>query len=147
VEQSANVQTDSLIAENIPMEKLSARQILARNLRALMDKRGLKQKQLEALTGVYQSTISTILNCHSAASIDTVEQLAARLKVDTWELLVDSEEVYRSIAERFIAGSRFQATPPPQPAEDASRGVAPPRKKGRTGGSSRHEPGRQQDSH
>lgn len=62
---------------------------LAENLKAVMEKRGLSERGLERLTGgeVGQKTINNLKNQRQSASLDTVEQLAAALKIDAALLL------------------------------------------------------------
>lgn len=55
-------------------------------LNQVMNKKNLTTRQVELLTGIPRSTISDIMNGKSIPRIDTLEQLAAGLKVSINDL-------------------------------------------------------------
>lgn len=63
--------------------------ILATNLKVVMEKRGLSESKLSKMTGgeVSQKTINNLKNAKQAATIDTLEQLATALRIDVPLLL------------------------------------------------------------
>lgn len=64
------------------------RDILARNLRTLMDARGMSQRELASTSGVSQGQLSAILNTASACSIEAAEALARAFGLHGWHLLL-----------------------------------------------------------
>lgn len=87
-------------------------EVLAGNLAALMEERGVKQAALAAKSGVAQTTISLYLNPKSrkpsargkvpSGKIAEVEALAKALDVQLWELLCEmspaERQVHRSVS-------------------------------------------------
>lgn len=72
----------------------SSRQILATSLKALL-RSGLgpaNQSELKRKSGVAQSTIGRILQCETAATIETLEQIAGVYGLQAWQLLVPDME-------------------------------------------------------
>lgn len=70
------------------------RKVLAENLAFLLKARGLSERGLADLTGgqVAQKTINNLKNEKQAATLDTLELLAAALKVDHTLLLQEGLE-------------------------------------------------------
>ncbi len=64
------------------------REILVRNLKTLMDLRGMSQRELATTSGVSQGQLSAILNDKSACSIETAEALARAFDLHGWHLLL-----------------------------------------------------------
>ena len=64
-----------------------ARKIVATNLKALRDVRGIAQEELAVKAGIDRSYISDLENGKYAISIDKLENLAETLGVATWEML------------------------------------------------------------
>lgn len=64
------------------------RTVVAHNVRALMDRRGWTQKQLEAESKVSQRHISSVVNGKAALTYDTLDALAAAFKLPGWLLLL-----------------------------------------------------------
>lgn len=89
---------------------------LAANLRALMDKHGLTQKELSAKCGVAQTTISLYLNPDrrkpgkdgkpGSAKLTEVEMLANAFNAQPWELLRPLTPTERSAYEKIEAAFR-----------------------------------------
>jgi transcriptional regulator with XRE-family HTH domain len=66
---------------------MSLREILARNLRRLRAERGLSQEELAHRAGVNRNYVGMIEREENAATVDTMEQLAAALNVDATDLI------------------------------------------------------------
>jgi len=66
---------------------MSLREILARNLRRLRAERGLSQEELAHLAGLNRNYVSMIEREENAATMDTMEQLAAALDVGPTDLI------------------------------------------------------------
>jgi transcriptional regulator with XRE-family HTH domain len=64
-----------------------ARQIIARNLRSLMDEQGIKQEQVAQKGGVSQASVSLALTGSKNQQIDIIEGLARGVGVHISELL------------------------------------------------------------
>lgn len=64
-----------------------ARKIVANNLKALRDVKGVAQEELAARAGIDRSYISDLENGKYGLSIDKLENLAEALGVETWEML------------------------------------------------------------
>ena len=73
---------------------MSLRGILARNLRRLRAERGLSQEELAHRAGLNRNYVGMIEREENAATVDTMEQLAAALGVGPTALIdpdVDSD--------------------------------------------------------
>jgi transcriptional regulator with XRE-family HTH domain len=68
---------------------LSLRRLLARRVGELRLARGLRQVDLEGLTGIAQPTLSQIQSGKRAPSIANLAKIAAALDVSPAELLLD----------------------------------------------------------
>ena len=66
---------------------MSLREILARNLRRLRAERGLGQEELAHRAGVNRNYVGMIEREENAATVDTMEQLAAALDVDATDMI------------------------------------------------------------
>ena len=66
---------------------MSLREILARNLRRLRAERGLSQEELAHRAGLNRNYVGMIEREENAATVDTMEQLAAALNVDATDLI------------------------------------------------------------
>ncbi len=66
---------------------MSLREILARNLRRLRAERGLSQEELAHRAGVNRNYVGMIEREENAATVDTMEQLAAALDVDATDMI------------------------------------------------------------
>jgi transcriptional regulator with XRE-family HTH domain len=95
---------DKLIGDNNAMQKLSLRQILAKNLLAAMERNPNldTQVKLAAATGISQSHLSEILRCITSVSLDLVETMSTALKVEAWELLADSDTTRAAAMARLL---------------------------------------------
>jgi DNA-binding Xre family transcriptional regulator len=82
----------------------SLRAILAKNVRKRMeqDPSIRRQEMLEEKSGLGQSTVSRVLNCGGAATLDTLQALARAVGCQPWELLVDDDQVREDIVNRFL---------------------------------------------
>ena len=70
-----------------PKTALSARDVLARNLRLLRAQQGISQEQLAELAGLHRTYVGSIERGERNVSIDNVERLAKALKVTTADLI------------------------------------------------------------
>ena len=64
------------------------RDILARNLRALMDRHEMSERALAQSSGVSQGQINNILNARSSCTIETAEALGQVFGLTGWHLLL-----------------------------------------------------------
>ena len=74
----------------------NTKNILARNVRLLMEHREMRQKQLEIKSGVNQKTISNIINPNATKNGATLENIAAVAKafnLEAWHLLVPDQPI------------------------------------------------------
>lgn len=62
------------------------------------------QPQLAEKSGVGQNTISRILLCNGAATLDVIAKIAHGIGCQPWELLVDEEETRREAMARMLNG-------------------------------------------
>lgn len=67
---------------------MSSREILARNLRALRDAKGLSQEALADAAEIDRTYVSSLERQKYSASIDRLDKLAAQLGVETHMLLM-----------------------------------------------------------
>ena len=67
-------------------DRESARQRVARHLRAKRAKLGLSQEALADLSGLHRTYVGSVERSERNVSIDSVERLAAALGVDVAEL-------------------------------------------------------------
>jgi transcriptional regulator with XRE-family HTH domain len=67
---------------------LQTRQILARNVRILMEMRDWNQHDLQRKAHVSQKTVSNVVNGRQSTQIDVIEKLAAAFKVEPFQLLL-----------------------------------------------------------
>lgn len=68
--------------------KADARTIFAANLRALMQRRGWRQEDLEAKSGISQTYISRLLRKQADPTIRVVEDIGAAFDIPGWVLLI-----------------------------------------------------------
>ena len=98
---------DIRFSENVDMsdefKKLSAGQILARNLREIMDRQGLNQTRIAERGGLFPSQVSETLNLISSPTIETAEKLAKGAGVHLWELLVDNVAIRERVIRQALA--------------------------------------------
>lgn len=71
----------------------TARQRLARHLRALRAERGLSQEGLADLAELHRTYVGSIERCERNVSLDNVERLATALEVDICDLLSKSQPI------------------------------------------------------
>lgn len=69
-------------------ERQKAVDVLATNLRALMDAHDIKKPELHKRSGVSQRMIAYILSKQRTATVETVEDLARVFGLAAWELLM-----------------------------------------------------------
>lgn len=74
----------------VDKSQFTPRAVLAQNLKALMKTKGGPNSQiaLGKKSGVAQATIGRILKQETAASIETVDQLARAFGLEGWQLMV-----------------------------------------------------------
>jgi Helix-turn-helix len=75
--------------ETATIGRMDARALLARNLAALMAKSPdlMSQGALHRRSKVAQATIGRILRAETAASVDTLDQLAGAFGLSAWQLI------------------------------------------------------------
>lgn len=66
------------------------RRRLARKLKNL--KKDMTQREFARKLGIGQASLNRFINCYQAASLDTLETMCKRLKIDIVELFVEEEE-------------------------------------------------------
>lgn len=75
------------------MKMISSQEILAKNLRALMNDNQHSENDLHKKTGMSQSTIGRVLKGEIATKIDTVDQLARVYGLNSWQILIENLDV------------------------------------------------------
>ncbi|MDT3309707.1 helix-turn-helix domain-containing protein [Shewanella vaxholmensis] len=68
---------------------LSAREILARNLKDMRGKLGLSQEALADMAGLHRTYVGSVERAERNISIDNIERLAKALNVHTSSLLME----------------------------------------------------------
>ena len=71
-------------------KNLTARMLLARNLRLLRAREGLSQEALADLVGLHRTYVGSVERSERNVSLDNVEKLAVALKISVSELLSES---------------------------------------------------------
>ena len=71
---------------------MEIRQVLAANLKALRQERGLSQEELAHRAGIDRTYVSALERCVYGASIDVVDRLAQELNVEAARLLQNPNE-------------------------------------------------------
>jgi transcriptional regulator with XRE-family HTH domain len=74
-------------------KKDSARNRLARNMRAIRARDGLSQEALADLVDLHRTYVGSVERSERNVSLDNVEKLAKALKIDICELLAESIEI------------------------------------------------------
>ena len=69
--------------------KLSARELVAQNIRELRQERGWSQDELAARAGLHRTYIGTIERAEQSITVDSMEKLATALNVKVARLLED----------------------------------------------------------
>jgi len=69
--------------------KLSARELVAKNIRELRQERDWSQDELAARAGLHRTYIGTIERAEQSITVDSMEKLATALNVKVARLLVD----------------------------------------------------------
>jgi transcriptional regulator with XRE-family HTH domain len=69
--------------------KLSARELVAQNIRELRNERGWSQDELAARAGLHRTYIGTIERAEQSITVDSMEKLAVALHVKVGRLLED----------------------------------------------------------
>ena len=67
--------------------KMSARELVAKNIRELRQERGWSQDELAARAGLHRTYIGTIERAEQSITVDSMEKLAAALNVKVSRLL------------------------------------------------------------
>lgn len=65
-----------------------AQEVLARNIRGLMDLRHWKERELANKSGVSQKTINNILHCRAATTMKNMDAIAGAFGLQGWQLLL-----------------------------------------------------------
>jgi transcriptional regulator with XRE-family HTH domain len=69
--------------------KLSARELVAKNIRELRQEHGWSQDELASRAGLHRTYIGTIERTEQSITVDSMEKLAAALNVKISRLLED----------------------------------------------------------
>jgi transcriptional regulator with XRE-family HTH domain len=69
--------------------KLSARELVAKNIRELRQERGWSQDELAARAGLHRTYIGTIERAEQGITVDSMEKLAVALNIKVARLLED----------------------------------------------------------
>ncbi len=69
--------------------KLTARELVAKNIRELRQERGWSQDELAARAGLHRTYIGTVERAEQSVTVDSLEKLAAALNVKVARLLED----------------------------------------------------------
>lgn len=78
---------------------MKLRKLFASNLQHFRQLSGMNQRALSDASGVSTATVSDGTNAKKAVTLDTVEQLAAALRVEPWMLLATPED--RELVELY----------------------------------------------
>ena len=65
-----------------------SRKILADNVKSLIDKDGLTVRGFAMRHKIQQKTVDRLVKQENAVSIDTLDELAAKLGIHSWQLLI-----------------------------------------------------------
>ncbi len=68
-----------------------SRAILAANLRAQRQDRGLSQEALADLAGLHRTYVSSVERCERNATLDTLDKLSSALGIDPSDLLKETQ--------------------------------------------------------
>lgn len=68
-----------------------SRAILAANLRAQRQDRGLSQEALADLAGLHRTYVSSVERCERNATLDTLDKLSSALGIDPSDLLKEAQ--------------------------------------------------------
>ena len=93
-------------------KKLRMREIVARNLRALMDSEGVSEHWVADKSGVSQKAINKILKCESSPGIETIDKVAKAFGLHGWQLqlqtfaadVMNSPDMQK-LLENYVAAS------------------------------------------
>lgn len=91
------------------MDAMDSRALLARNLASLMAKSPdlASQGALSRRSKVAQATIGRILKAESAATVDTLDQLAAAFGLSAWQLVHPKPDLKQSEAAFYATLRRL----------------------------------------
>lgn len=80
-------------------------------IKDILKAKGITSKELATMLGKAPQYISNIINGGKGASISTLEEIAAALKVPMWQLFASPGEVQRvSVPPDFVAFIRYRGT-------------------------------------
>lgn len=123
------------ICHNFFVDKNQMRGILARNIKAALDRQGMSGNQLAQAAKISQSHLAKVMREEAAFSTDILAALAGGLGMHPWELLADSESVREKAIRTLLLGPRVSDDKaaeylPPAPVKEVA---ARHRKKGGAG--------------
>lgn len=84
------------------MPKPDIKQIVARNLSALMSERGISNRELAERTGVSETTIGRIRRAENAPAVDTLDAIAKYFQVDTFLFLLEGFDAANPTSTRLM---------------------------------------------
>jgi transcriptional regulator with XRE-family HTH domain len=67
--------------------------LIGERLKALRERKGMSQGDVEKRTGLLRCYISRVENEHTVPSVDTLEKLARALEIPTYRIFTDDEHV------------------------------------------------------
>lgn len=67
-----------------------SRAILAANLRAMRQERGLSQEALAEIAGLHRTYVSSVERCERNATLDTLDRLSLALGITSSDLLKET---------------------------------------------------------
>lgn len=102
-EWTQRIASGRLAAVNDKTTPVTARELLAANLRRLRKQRKISQERLSEMAGLHRTYVSQLERCKWSVGIDTLEQLALGLGVETWVLLSPTETEPRGEAPAYEA--------------------------------------------
>ena len=86
------------------VKKLSSKEIIAANLKALMIKNSHSEGELHRKTGLSQSTIGRTLKGETATTVDTLDAIAKAFGLFAWQLLIENMDVTNPPLLRKLSG-------------------------------------------
>ncbi len=66
--------------------------LIGQRIRALRERKGLSQGDLEKASGLLRCYISRVEHCHTVPSLETLEKFAAALDIPLYRLFYEGEE-------------------------------------------------------
>jgi transcriptional regulator with XRE-family HTH domain len=89
------------------------REIVARNIRLVMEEHDLNTREVQKRSGVPQRTVHSVVNNQSAPTLTTIEKLCSALLISPVALMVENApmSVLQSRRTRWLLGEYARMTP------------------------------------